>query len=62
MLGAEVIKLNETTVSSRNSEMNGLEMAIWETFSGRCYGLQIQQKLPEGARDRGEGGSRAEPC
>lgn len=31
----EAIKLNETTVLSKTSEINGPEMAIWETFSRR---------------------------
>lgn len=37
--GAEAIKLNETgSLPSKNSEMSGPEMAIWEAFSWRCQG------------------------
>ena len=37
---AKDIKLNEITLLSKNSEINGPEMATLETFSWRSSGLQ----------------------
>lgn len=47
MSGAKVIKLNETTVPSRNSEMNGLERQFGRHFLGGAMASRYSKNCQE---------------